>query len=163
MWPREREVRVLDECPYYLVSRASLLMTSALKKTFAAAGIKGVRPAYLVVLWCLWQQDQQKMIDLARCAGLEPSTMTGLLDRMERDGFVERRPDPDDRRAMLISLTDQGQRVRGTAMRLMDETLELIFLGIPEQQIETAAEVLRKVISNVREGATSGGPLASGE
>lgn len=150
MWPRERKRRSVEECPYYLVSRASLLMTSTLKKTFAAAGIKDVRPAYLVVLWCLWQADEQKMIELARCAGLEPSTMTGLLDRMERDGFVLRKADPTDRRAMLICLTDKGSEARGTAIRLLDETLTILFEGISEEDIDTSSAVLRRIITNAR-------------
>ncbi len=150
MWPRDRKLRKLDECPYYLVSRASLLMTATLKKTFAGAGIRGLRPSYLVVLWCLWQRDGQKMIQLARCAGLEPSTMTGLLDRMERDGFVTREPAPQDRRAMHIQLTDKGLGVHDTAMRMMDETLSMLFMGIPLEEIDIAARVLRRIISNVR-------------
>ncbi len=155
VWPGDRQRRSVEECPYYLVSRASLLMTSTLKKTFAAAGIKDVRPAYLVVLWCLWQEDERKMIELARCAGLEPSTMTGLLDRMERDGFVLRRPDPKDRRAMLICLTDKGSDARETAIRLLDETLSILFAGISEEEIDTTSEVLRRIITNAR-GSSEG-------
>ena len=94
-----------EECPYYLITRVSLGATAAMKRGFAEAGIGFVRPAYLGSLMSLWREDGLKVIDLGRRAGLEPSTMTGLLDRMERDGLVERRPDPADRRVLKIFLT----------------------------------------------------------
>ena len=147
--------RDLNDCPYYLITRASLLMRSTFKRSFGAAGVGSVQPAFLVVLFCLWKQEGQKMIDLARASGLEPSTMTGLLDRMEREGFVARVPDPDDRRAQKIMLTDAGRDVRGTVERMVDETLELLFLGIQEEDVDSTNVVLRKLISNARAGGAS--------
>ena len=74
------------DCPYYLISRSMLAVTSLLKKGFANEGINTIKPAYLSVLLSLWNEDGLKGNELGRRAGLEPSTMTGLLDRMERDG-----------------------------------------------------------------------------
>ena len=94
-----------------------------MKRGFAEAGIGFVRPAYLGSLMSLWREDGLKMIDLGRRAGLEPSTMTGLLDRMERDGLVERRPDPADRRVLKIFLTATGAGIRETVIGIVDSTL----------------------------------------
>ena len=136
------------DCPYYLVSRVTLVMTSAFKKAFAAAGVGIVRPAYLGVLWCLWNEEGIKTIDLGRCAGLEPSTMTGLLDRMERDGFVIRSPDPDDGRVQVIHLTENGRKMQKTVKRMVDETLALMLQGISNEDIESTKKVLRRVLDN---------------
>lgn len=138
------------ECPYYLISRAMLVMTADFKKAFDAAGVGYVRPAYLSVLWCLWKQDRVITVELGRCAGLEPSTMTGLLDRMERDGLVQRKPAPDDRRAMMIHLTDMGRKIRSTVVKMVDENLSLMFMGVAEKDILTMSDVLRVVLSNAR-------------
>ena len=77
--------------------------------------------------------------------------MTGLLDRMERDGFVIRAPDPADRRAQVIHLTENGRKIRETAMRMVDETLALMFQGISDDDVALTKEVLRKVLVNARE------------
>lgn len=143
------------DCPYYLVSRVNLSITSALKKSFKAAGLGHVKPSYLGVLWCLWIQDGTKTNELGRCAGLEPSSMTGMLDRMERDGLVIREADPKDRRAQNVLLTQEGQRVKETAVRLMNETLELLFAGFSEKEIETTKGFLRRVLINVHEEPTT--------
>lgn len=127
-------------------------MTSTFKKTFAAAGLGELRPSYLVVLWCLWEEEGVKMSELARCAGLEPSTMTGLLDRMERQGFVTREADPDDRRALRIHLTESGRSLRETAQRLVQETIDLLFEGIDDKEIDAINDVLYRVMANARGG-----------
>ncbi len=142
----------VHDCPLYVITRASLLLTSAFKKSFAAAGLSVVRPAYILVLWCLWEKEGLSLTELGRCAGLEPSTMTGLLDRMERDGLVCRKPAANDRRALEIYLTDIGHEVRDTSERLVDETLEIVFDGVGDQEIDLALDVLQRAMENVRGG-----------
>lgn len=141
----------VEECPYYLITRASLAATAALKKGFTEAGIGFVRPAYLGSLMSLWREDGLKMIDLGRRAGLEPSTMTGLLDRMERDGLVERCLDPADRRVLKIFLTEAGVRVRDAVIGIVDRTLAGVFSGVAANEIEALKGLMRKVLTNVRE------------
>ena len=48
--------------------------------------------------------------ELAEAAGVTRATMTGLIDTLERDGFVKREPDPNDRRMMSVRLTPEGER-----------------------------------------------------
>ncbi|WP_329133945.1 MarR family winged helix-turn-helix transcriptional regulator [Streptomyces sp. NBC_00670] len=48
---------------------------------------------------------------LARKLKCEPSNVTGIVDRLESRGLVERRPDPDDRRVKLAAATEEGRRV----------------------------------------------------
>src|SRR3954470_19155236 len=48
--------------------------------------------------------------ELAEAAGVTRATMTGLIDTLERDGFVKREPDPNDRRMMSVRLTPEGDR-----------------------------------------------------
>jgi DNA-binding MarR family transcriptional regulator len=144
------------ECPYYLITRVSLGATAAMKRGFAEAGIGFVRPAYLGSLMSLWREDGLKMIDLGRRAGLEPSTMTGLLDRMERDGLVERRPDPADRRVLKIFLTATGESIRETVIKIVDSTLAGLLSGVDADEIDTLKGLLRKVLVNVREEKVDG-------
>ena len=144
-----------EDCPYYLVSRATLVITSELKKGFTASGLEGVKPAYLGVLLSLWQEDGQKGIDLGRRAGLEPSTMTGLLDRMERDGLIARSADPNDRRVQQIHLTRQGKSVQAAVLRVVDQTLASVFAGVSERELSLTKNVLRRILANAHEASES--------
>ena len=145
-------LKSVKECPYYLISRVSLAVTSALKKGFADAGVEKVRPAYLCVMMSLWEEDGLKVIELGKKAGLEPSTMTGLLDRMERDGLVSRTMDPRDRRVLRIYLNETGQNVRDPILKVIDDVLADVFAGIPEEDISHTKNLLRHVLANANEG-----------
>jgi DNA-binding MarR family transcriptional regulator len=141
-------VRDLKDCPYYLISRSTLAVTAELKQEFASARLDGVRPAYLGVLMSLWRDDGLSAVELARRAGLEPSTMTGLLDRMERDRLLERRADPDDRRAQRIHLTETGRTVREPTLAAVDRTLARVLDGVADNDLIRVKDTLRRVLAN---------------
>ncbi len=140
--------RSLKDCPYYLVSRVYLGVTSALKKGMAVSGVNNVKPAYIGALFTLWREKSLRPSELGRRAGLEPSSMTGLLDRMERDNLVKRTPDPQDRRASRIELTCDGIAAEGPVMEAVTHTLDALFAGIPDTDLETTKRVLRTVLTN---------------
>ena len=138
----------VTECPYYLISRASLAITSLMRRELAQAGVWDVRPAYLGVLLTMWNEDGLRIHELGRRAGLEPSTMTGLLDRMERDSLVSREPDPDDRRAHRIVLTTRGHDVKEAVLEVIDRTMDAAFSGVGDEDTETMKRLLRQVLAN---------------
>ena len=139
------------DCPYYLISRVTLFVTCALKKGFTDAGVTTVKPAYLGVLLTLWREDGLKVIDLGRKSGLEPSTMTGLLDRMERDTLLYREADPSDRRAQRIYLTATGREVKTPVLQAVDAVLAWVFKGIDEKEIRNTKDTLQRVLTNAQE------------
>ncbi|MFD7312292.1 MarR family winged helix-turn-helix transcriptional regulator [Promicromonospora sp. NPDC059942] len=59
-------------------------------------------------LLCGLGDQPQRMVDLAQLLGIEKAALTGLVDRAERRGLLERGPVPGDRRAVQVSLTDAG-------------------------------------------------------
>ncbi|MFH1176255.1 MAG: MarR family transcriptional regulator, partial [Acidobacteriota bacterium] len=131
---------------------ASLAITARLRLALAAGGAGAVRPSYLPVLMSLWQEDGLRVSDLTRRAGLEPSTMTTLLDRMERDGLLGRRLDPDDRRAQRVFLTSVAGAVHDAALAAVDECLTEVLAGVGPERLETLMEALRTVLTNTERG-----------
>jgi len=146
----KKPILKLSNCPYYLITRASLSITSTLKKAFSNTGLKKLKPAYLGVLMTLSQEDNLKMIDLGRKINLEPSSMTGLLDRMERDDLVKRIIDPNDRRVQRIILTPYAISILPDIVEIVFKLLDTVFEGIPKKDVETTKSVLRKVLSNLK-------------
>ena len=65
----------------------------------------GLSSGYLPIVTALMRDDGLAQKDLVLRAGIEQPTMVNTLARMERDGIIERRPDPADRRSSLFSLT----------------------------------------------------------
>src|SRR3954447_5933947 len=77
-----------------------------------AAAAVGLRPRQAQLLRLLDADTPVPMRQLACAMRCDPSNVTGLADRLERRGLVERRADPADRRVKALALTPDGARVR---------------------------------------------------
>lgn len=76
---------------------------------------------------------------------LGASSLSGLLDRMERDGLIERRSDPDDKRAWGIVLTDTGRVLRGESVRSARILNDRLCEGFDDDELATVARWLEAV------------------
>ncbi len=84
----------------------------------------------------------RKLAQRLRC---EPSNVTGIVDRLETRGLVERRPDPADRRVKVAAATDEGRRVAHSlrdSLRFAREPLA----GLSEEQRLTLRDLLRRML-----------------
>lgn len=86
---------------------------------------------------------------LAEMIEVEPMTMVRILDRMEADGLLERRPDPEDRRARRLHLTAKAKPLLDEVWRLADLTRAETFAGIPRAEREAFIGVLERLDSNL--------------
>ena len=93
---------------------------------------------------------------LARLAGLHPATMTGILDRLERGGWIDRGRDPSDRRGVLI----QAARGRGAeVLRLylvdsgMNTAMDQICADYDDEDLQLLAGFLHRTAAAARAGA----------
>jgi DNA-binding MarR family transcriptional regulator len=90
---------------------------------------------------------------LARRAGLHPATMTGILDRLERGGWVVRERDPSDRRAVLVRALHSRNAEMMRLYSGMNTSMDAICAGYDQAQLELLAEFLR-VTANAGRNAT---------
>lgn len=80
--------------------------------------------------------------ELSRVFGHKPSTLTGILDRLEAGGFLVREPNAEDRRSFLVRVTDDGARV-ATELRDRLERLEAEVIGrVAKRDMEGFRRVL---------------------
>jgi len=101
---------------------------------------------------------------LAELAEVDPMTMVRLLDRMEADGWLERRPDPADRRARCLYLTAKAKPILSEIWRLIEETRAELFAGVSKAERDLFMTVLERLHDNISqlEGGPSPGPNGSG-
>ncbi|MFD5621344.1 MarR family winged helix-turn-helix transcriptional regulator [Streptomyces yangpuensis] len=88
----------------------------------------GLHPGQEFLMMHLWDSGAVRQSELIKAVGLDPSTVTKMLQRLEQSGHVRRRPDPADRRASLVEATEAScgllMAVRGAWGELERQTLE---------------------------------------
>jgi DNA-binding MarR family transcriptional regulator len=107
------------------------------------------------VLQALWEQEGLMHTELARRLQVQPATITKMLQRMEKAGFVARRPDPDDQRVSRVYLTETGRAVRADVQQVWRQLEEEAFAGFTLEE----RFLLRRFFLHIRENlgrATSG-------
>ena len=82
---------------------------------------------------------------LARRAGLHPATMTGILDRLERGGWIVRERDPADRRAVLLHARRERAREVFGMYAGMNGAMDEICAGYTDEELATVADFLHRV------------------
>jgi DNA-binding MarR family transcriptional regulator len=131
----------------FLLAKATQRWNELLAERFAAAGYGEVRPSYGSVLLPLFEEDGLRMGELARRARLSKQTMTELVRRLERDGLVERRADPDDGRASLIYLTTRSRAFAPVAAHALADVHALVGQRLSARRIEELEAALRELLS----------------
>ncbi|SEL85982.1 DNA-binding transcriptional regulator, MarR family [Variovorax sp. YR750] len=109
----------------------------------------GFAVGQLPVLVSLKKSKALSQAELARIAQVEQPSMAQLLARMERDGLVERVPDPVDKRSRLISLTPLAARRLPKAKALMDSHAQEVLAGFSPEEVEQLTALLARLSANV--------------
>ncbi len=86
---------------------------------------------------------------LADQMDMEPITLSRQIDRMEAAGLIERRPDPGDRRANRLYLTDAARPLVEKFRSVATACLEGVLTGVSEAEVETVVEVLTRIRANL--------------
>ena len=109
----------------------------------------GITPGQIIVLYTLYKKDGASITDLSKRCYLDNSTLTGLMDRLERLQLVSRVDVPGDRRAFSIFLTPQALAMREQVFAVMDKVAEIMLEGCSEQEIAAFEKVLRNIFAKL--------------
>lgn len=115
------------------------------------------RPSHGSILEQLDFEDGQRLTDLAEGAGMTPQSAGELVDQLEALGYVERRPDPDDRRAKRIYRTRRAKQATRAAIAAAQETEADLGELLGEKRLNALRDDLRRIIE--AKGGTIRPPL----
>jgi len=109
----------------------------------------GLHVGQEMVLVELFEQDGLRGGELAERLGVEPPTITKMLRRLERCGFVERRQDPRDARSFRVYLTGEGRALEGPLTRCWERVEEMTLAGMSVGEREIFHRLLAKARANL--------------
>lgn len=136
-----------DRSAGYLANHLARLFAQALADAVAPLGLA---PAQFMTLLELWREDGLTQADLVARLDVEQATMAGTLSRMQRDGLVERRPHPTDRRAQCVHLTDRARALEAPATAAARGVNMRALAGFPEAERDAALAAMTEMIRALR-------------
>jgi DNA-binding MarR family transcriptional regulator len=125
----------------YLISKVFHKLMTNLQKAFSEAGVE-VTPVQAMLLFYLQKKDGSSLTEISSGLMLENPTVTGLIDRLEKSGYVKRADNPHDRRVYFIYLTEKGNKVADKALPIVKKLNEEIKEGYSKKEVENFKKVL---------------------
>lgn len=135
------------DSPTYLASQLARGFSRALQIRAARLGFS---PGQFPILLELWSEEGLTQKQLLERVDVEQATMANTLARMERDGLIERKPHPKDKRAQLVYLTDKARSMKDEALTAAAEADQSLFQGFRRFEKELMLEYIRWAIENAR-------------
>ena len=105
-------------------------------------------PTQHFILRELWQTDGQQFKDLADICNCSRSTITGVVDTMEKKRLVSRESHPSDRRSLLVKLTEKGKKLKNKTPPL-ESIVNGCCPGINQEEMEQLEELLQKLLNSL--------------
>ena len=130
----------------FWVNRASRALLRAFEGKLRPFGFA---MSQLPVLRALGGGKSLPQKDLVLLARVEQPTMAEMLVRMERDGVIERKPNPEDKRGTLVSLTRASRTRIPKAMAALMEAERSATLGLSDSEKKQLRELLERVVKNL--------------
>jgi MarR family transcriptional regulator for hemolysin len=109
----------------------------------------GLTRAQCKVLGYLARNEGINQAGLADLLEIKPMTLVRQIDRMEEDGWIERRPDPGDRRARRLVLTEKARPILARILELSTEVRNVAFAGVSEAEGRQLIDLLGRVHGNL--------------
>lgn len=129
-----------------LVKKASLEFDKAANPLLAEYDLTGSQ--YKILKYLYEHEDKQvRQVDLERYYSLTNPTTIGLLDNLEKKGFVVRAQNPDDARSRVIKLTEKSVSMREELERLGDKLEDLFTSALTERERNRLTELLKKLLT----------------
>ncbi len=100
------------------------------------------------LLMFLHESGPLRSSELAQRLAVTPRAVTALVDGLVESGYVERRPDPSDRRAMFVELTESGTAICSDMQRSFDSFATQLFAGIGSGDVDAALQTISVVRQN---------------
>ena len=106
-------------------------------------------PGQEFLMMALWDCGPVRQSVLIQELGLDPSTVTKMLQRLEQSGHVRRRPDPADRRAVLVEATEEGEALRARVEGVWRDLEEHSLTGLTSAERGDLARLLTRLEENL--------------
>lgn len=135
----------LDDCVYYMATLGLKKVTDKYNGTFKKHGATRVQ---WIALYYIKKSQGIRQMDLAEMMESKETTIARLVNRMEKNGLIEKQQDPHDGRAVKLYCTDQGNELFKVLLPVCSDFFNNIINDIPQEDLTIFKSVLDKLVDN---------------
>ncbi len=141
----------------FLITKVKQIQGRVFEKLLDEHGISEFNGAQGRILFVLWDKDDIPIRELSEKTGLAKTTLTSMLDRLERSGHITRVFDRSDRRTVHIRLTESARSLQSKYDEVSAEMSEIFYKGFGDDEILTFEKGLGKILENLIEKENENG------
>ncbi|MEK6646195.1 MAG: MarR family transcriptional regulator [Candidatus Firestonebacteria bacterium] len=132
-----------------LISQVREKANKFLVKEMHGKNIKGLVTSHGDIIFSLFEESKLTMKDLKGKTGKDKSTVTALVDKLEKLGFVKKNKSLDDARITYITLTEKGLTLKPKLIEISEKLFNSAYKGIADKEVELVNNVLIKIKKNL--------------
>ncbi len=144
----ELNVFPLDNSQGYIIHRLVVQMSLGLQHAFQAKGFN-VTPEQWGVLNRLWENEGMHQSALAQRAAKDRHNITRILNLLEKNGFIFRTPDDEDKRRLNVYLTEEGKALKQKLIPIVIGFLQKCFEGLTQEEVQDLRRIHEHILKNL--------------
>ena len=133
----------------FQVSKIKQLGDRIFEKILAEQGIEAFNGAQGRILYVLFQEDGVPIKTVSEKCGLAITSLTTMLERMERSGLILRKQDSVDKRKTLLFLTDKARDLENDYIAVSEKMGDIYYQGFTDEEVKAAEEYLDRIRLNL--------------
>ena len=135
----------------FLITKVKQLSDRIFEKVLSERNIDAFNGAQGRILYVLWQEDGVPIKTISDQCGLAITSLTTMLERMEKQGLITRIQDPSDKRKTLLYLTDKARSLKNDYDEVSGQMGDIYYRGFSEEEIRQFEGYLDRVRNNLEE------------
>ncbi len=135
----------------FLISQIKQISGRIFEKILSEKNIEEFNGAQGRILYVLWQEDSIAIKELSNKTGLALTTLTSMLDRMEKMDLIKRTFDKTDRRKILIILTEKSISLKDVYYEVSEKMSEIFYNKFSKEEINQFEDYLDRILINLNE------------
>ena len=147
----ELSVFPLDNSPGYIIHQLDMQLSLGLQHVFQTKGFN-ITPEQWGVLNSLWENEGIHQSALAERAAKDRHNITRILNLLEKNGFISRTPDGEDKRRLNVYLTKEGKALKQKLIPIVIAYLKKCFEGLTQAEVHDIRRIHEHILKNLTTG-----------
>jgi DNA-binding MarR family transcriptional regulator len=136
----------------FLISKIKQIQGRVFERLLIQNNITELNSAQGRILFVLWDEDNIPITELSEKTGLAKTTLTSMLDRLERSDHIRRERDLVNRKIVRITLTENAKLLKSKYDEISAQMSDIFYRGFTDNEIRRFEKTLEKILGNLKEG-----------